>query len=198
MATVLHSVQTDTNGLHEPKGHSTAIIDDYYRLNGSGSGAMKASPCSDYGQLSISANTTGFSLTAAVDGTLKTNTDYVRVSGTGAPWVSAFTNGVTLDTSTGRLTVARTGIYNINFHAVIQFATTSNRVGFKYRLNGTTFGTQRLIIKNQAASDILMLSGFGFVNMSATNYIELMVASDKTTSPIIEECSIAMFLFRET
>lgn len=198
MATVPHSVQTDTDGLHEPKGHSTALLDDYYRLTGSGSGNMKASPCSDYAQLSISGNTTGFSLTAATDGTLKTNTDYVRFSGSGAPWVSALSNGISTDTSTGRLTVSRTGLYIIYFHAVVQFVTVTNRIGFKYRLNGSVFGTQRLITKNQASSDILMLSGFGLASLNNTDYLEVMIASDKTTSPIIEECSVALILFRET
>lgn len=159
---------------------------------------MKASPCSDAGQLSIVSNTTGFSLVAAVDGTLKTNTDYVKLLGTGAPWVAAFTDGVAADATNGRLTVSLTGRYLIQFHAVIQFATVTNRLGFKYRVNGTIFGNQRLITKNQAAADIMMVSGFGLADLSATNFVEIMVASDKTTSPIFEEASAALIMLRQT
>lgn len=198
MATALHSVQTDTDGLHEPKGHSTALLDDYYRLNGSGSGVMKASPCSDYAQMNIVGNTTAFSLTAAIDGTLKTNTDYVRFSGTGAPWTSGFSNDIAIDTSQARLTYPKTGIYIIDIFAVIRFATTSNRVAFKTRLNGVSFSGQRFIVKGTAIDDILIVHTSRFLNITANDYLEIMIASDKTVSNFIEEAAVVTHLVRQT
>ena len=214
--------------LHEPKGVSTASNHKVYVANGSGSGTWKQVDTTDlkgatgdagstnkymrtdganglvaktdhvHGNMTITNNTNNFAMTAAVDSTLLTNTDYVLITGTGAPWASeVLFGGITF--TTNQLTVPVTGIYRIDLWANISsFPSNTAKVGVQYRVNGTTFGPRKVIVKSNSGGDYGQLNGFGFANLNAGDYVQLYAASSVTGGLIISNANSILTLLRET
>lgn len=148
--------------------------------------------------MAITNNTNAFSVTAAVDSTLSTNTDYVLFTGTGAPWTSEVTfGGITFTTDS--LTVPVTGVYKIDLWANIsQYPSNTALVGVQYRVNGTTFGPRKVVTKSNSAGDFGQLNGFGFAPLTAGDFIQLYVASSVTGGLIIRNANNILTLIRET
>lgn len=193
---------------HEPKGASSAASKSVYSADGLGSGVWQKiasdnikglagdggstnlRPITDgangfvlrsaavLGSMVISGNTNAITLSAASDSTLNTNTDYILMTGTGAPWAveNAF-GGVTF--STNRLTVPVTGIYKIDlWSTIIGWPTASSKISVKYRINGSTFSTRHPMARTPATtSDPGELTGFGLIALTANDFIQLYVAS---------------------
>ena len=214
--------------LHEPKGAATAANHQAYVANGSGSGTWKLIDTTDlkggtgdagsnnkymrtdgtngltaktdciHGLMSITNNTNAFAITAAVDPTLQTNTDYVLFTGTGAPWASEMLFGG-LTFTTNRLTVPVTGIYRIDLWANIQtYPTSAALIGVQYRVNGVTFGPRKVMSKSTAALDQGQLNGFGLISLNANDYVQLYIASSTTGNLIINNANSTITLVRET
>lgn len=225
--TIQHRLIPDAE-LHEPKGVSTATNHQAYVANGSGSGTWKRIDTTDlaglngdagstnkfprtngtngfvlktehiFGNMTITNNTNSFAMTAAVDPTLQTNSDYVLFTGTGAPWANevAF-GGITF--SVNSLTVPITGTYLVNLWANISsYPTNTAFIGCQYRVNGTTFGPRKVITKSNSLGDAGQLNGFGIANLTAGDFIQLYVASSANGGLIIRDANTVLSLIRET
>lgn len=225
--TIQHRLIPDAE-LHEPKGVATATNHQVYTANGVGSGTWKRTDSTDlaglsgdagstnkylrtngtngftmktdnaYGNMAITGNTNAFAVTAAVDATLQTNSDYVLFTGTGAPWTNEFVfGGMTF--TTDRLTVPVTGVYQIQLWANISsYPSNTAFVGVQYRVNGSTFGPRKVITKSNSAGDAGQLNGFGLTTLTAGDFIQLYVASSVTGGLIIRAANQILTLVRET
>lgn len=213
--------------LHEPKGVATAASNTHYLSNGAGSGTwdkiktteftglsgdggsnnqriltngtngFQIKTDSAYGAMQVTANTNAFSVIAAVDATLNTNTDYALFTGTGAPWAADPVNfGITF--STNRLTVPVTGIYKLDFWSTITgWPSTAAKISVKYRINGGTYSTRHPMARApQGAGDPGELTGFGFISLSANDFLQLYVASTVTGNLIFQDVNTALTLVR--
>ena len=187
--------QIDTSDLAGATGDAGST-NKYFRSNGTNGLVAKTDKA--YGNMTITGNTNAFAMTAAVDATLQTNTDYVLFTGTGAPWANEFNFGGFTFT-TDRLTVPVTGVYRIDLWAGIsQYPSNTAFIGCQYRVNGTTFGPRKLITKSNSVGDSGQLNGFGLTSLNAGDYVQLYVASSVTGGLIIKSANSTLTLVRET
>lgn len=214
--------------LHEPKGVIAAANHSVYKANGVGSGAWGRIDTSDFknsigdagstnkymrsdgangvalktdhahGVMAFTNNGANFAVTAAVDSTLATNSDYVLFTGAGAPWVSeSLFGGMTF--LTDRLIVPVTGVYRIDLWAnIVSYPTNTAKIGAKYRVNGATFGPRNVVTKSNSAGDFGQLNGFGLASLNAGDYVQLYIASSATGNLIISNVNNLLQLVRET
>lgn len=227
MATVQHRDIPDAQ-LHEPKGVLTASQGQVYVANGGGSGAWAKvgsdvlkglsgdgglsgkKVISDgangfimrtdaaYGSMVITANTNAFAVTAAVDATLATTSDYTLFTGTGAPWGNENLFGVSF--LTDRLIVPVTGIYEIHAWANIsQYPSNTAKVAMRYRINASgAFSSRYPISKSNSAADAGNLNGFGLIPLNANDFIQLYFASTAGGGLIIQSMNTMLKLIRQT
>lgn len=183
---------TDLSGLTGDGGSTNK----YLRTNGSNGFIAKTDQV--YGNMAITTNTNAFSLSAAVDGTLQTNSDYVLFTGTGAPWAGEMMFGG-ISFTTDRLTVPVTGVYEIHLWAnITSFPSNTALIGAQYRVNGSTFGPRKVITKSNSVGDAGQLNGFGLTTLNAGDYIQLYVASSVAGGLIIKNANNVLKLIRET
>lgn len=213
--------------IHEPKGIAAASANRVYVADGAGSGtwdqvdssALKGlsgdAAVADkilvtdgsngfdlitgfaYGSMVISGNTNAFSVTAAVDATLATTTDYALFTGTGAPWASETLSGVTFNTN--RLIVPVAGVYELSAWANIsEFPSNVTLVGMKYRVNGTTFSTRHVREKANSTADSGNLNMTELISLSASDYVQVYFASSVTGSLTIANANIMLKLIKAT
>jgi len=213
---------------HEPKGASSAAVGSIYSSDGVGSGVwqkVKSSNLSGvagdggnnnlklvtdgsggfvtrtnaaFGTMAITGNTNAFAVTAAADATLNTNTDYVLLTGTGAPWASENLVGVSF--TTNRLTVPVTGFYKIDlWSTIVGWPSTATKVSAKYRVNGTTFSTRHPMARSPSTTtDPGELTGFGHIMLNANDFIQLYIASTVTGGLILSDLNTTLTLIQQT
>lgn len=212
---------------HEPKGASTAVANSTYTANGSGSGVWQkikslmfqgvvgdggnanSKLITDgsngfvlrrdavYGQQTITNNTNGFTVAAAADSTLNTNSDYALFTGTGAPWAAGLLNECTF--TTDRITVPVTGVYTVDVWSnITSYPSNTAFIAMKYRVNGTTFGPRKVKSKSNSAGDAGNLVGFGMAQFNAGDFIQLMFASSVAGNLVIGDMNMIITLKRQT
>ncbi len=222
---IQHSAIPDAQ-LHEPKGVVSASVNQIYTANGSGSGVWKRPdttvlagmsgdgastnliPVSNgtngltfkrragYGSMTITNNTNNFAVPLAVDLTLNTNSDYALFTGTGAPW--AFTSP-TLDVTfnTDRMIAPVTGVYEIILWAnIASFPSNVAKIGLKYRINGSTFSSRKVVCKSNSAGDFGSLNGSGLVQLTAGDYMQIMFASTVAGGLIVGDLNATLILIK--
>lgn len=211
--------------LHEPKGAVSATANTAYFANGSGSGTWKKvgsdtmqglagdGGASDrrilttgdngfklvmdhaYGNMSVNNNAVPFPVTAAADPTLNTASQYVLLTGPGAPFVSSLTSNISFDTN--RLMVDQPGIYELSFWAnIASFPSNTAKVGIKFRINGTTFSTRRIVAKSNSNGDYGVLVGFDIVQLADNDYVQFYTASDVTGNILFENMNFTLNMIR--
>lgn len=212
---------------HEPKGASTAVNNTVYVANGAGSGTWRKIHSTDlegltgdggvaglvpvtdgsngfelvnhssHGAMTITNNSTPMALTAAVDPTFNTASDFALVTGAGGPWVGEQLFGMTFDTN--KITVGTTGIYKIDLWGNVNGWAANNTVlCFRYRVNGTTLSSRKPTIKTNAASDPRQVGGFGLLTLNDGDYLQLMVACSATGSYTFNDLNTTLTLIRAT
>ena len=225
---IQHSLITDPN-IHEPKGAASATSGTIYTSDGLGSGTWQkvdslsikglAGDGGDsnlelvtdgtegyvlktravYGSMVITGNTNAFAMTAAVDSTLNTNSDYVLFTGTGAPWAASGLEFGGLAFSVDRLTIPTTGVYKIDLWSTITgFPTNTAKISVKYRVNGGAFSTRHPIVKSNSSGDAGNLNGFGLISLNAGDYIQLYLASTATGGLTFLDVNTTLNLIRAT
>lgn len=211
--------------LHESKGVSTAVVNTAYFANGSGSGSWKKVGAEtlnglsgdggvarlkvvtdgangfdlyrdySFGKMHITNNTTPFALTAAADATLNTSSQYVLLTGSGAPFANGTGDGVTF--STNRLTVGYAGVYDLNFWACLTgFPSNTAKVAMKFKINGTTFSDMKVVTKSNSNGDDGILAACDLIQLSANDYIQLYIASDVTGNVVINNSALTMKMIK--
>jgi hypothetical protein len=211
--------------LHESKGVASATANTAYFANGSGSGSWKKVGSetlkglagdsgnanrrilttgdngfklvvdSAYANMSIVNNAVPFPVTAVADPTLNTGSQYVLLTGPGAPFASSISNGVTFDTN--KLTAVTAGVYELAAWGNISlFPSNTAKVAMKFRINGTTVGTMKVAVKSNSNGDYGTLIAFDYLSLSANDYIQLMIASDTTGNVVFENFNLTMNLIK--
>lgn len=145
-----------------------------------------------YGQLFISENTDLIALTAAVDPTLATNTDYAQVTGV---W-DAIPHGLQSDFEqvADGLKCLRAGVYAVHFWAALTFSTNNTNVGFKFAKNGVIATPRRPWARVGTSGDRISVSAFGFVELAVNDVMTLWVAAGNSGNLDIND---GMFAFTE-
>jgi hypothetical protein len=213
--------------LHEPKGVVSAAANTAYFSSGTSSGVWKKvgvetlkglagdSGLADskvltdgangfklardkaYGVMSITENGNAKAMAAAVDPTLANVSDYVLFSGTGAPWVSESLYGVTFNTD--RLIAPVSGVYDFRSWLNLEsYPTNTASVGFRFKVNNSTFSPRTNILKSNSAGDHGNFSSFGLITLSAGDYVQLFVASSAAGNLIIRNANCTLELLRAT
>lgn len=139
----------------------------------------------EFGQRAISLNNTPVAVTAAVDSTLATNSDYVQVTGIYEPVPDGNNFGITQQTDS--FTVTRTGFYRIEFWANATASVNNTQIAFKFAVNGTISLERRPAIYVRNASEVHSGSAFGYAFFNAGDVVTLWIASTNTANITIED-----------
>lgn len=177
---------------HEPKGASTATAGQIWVADGAGSGAFSNTTYNAHGQMSINANTTAKAMTAAVDATLATNTDYVKMTGAAFPWSLYYQHGIVFNTD--KFTLTYPGYYIISFWGTFQIAAINTFIGVKYAINDTApYSTQKLITQATTANDNKTLGATSIIGpVNANDTLSLYLASTNTTNVTLKDAGLVV------
>lgn len=198
MATINHDVLTSTE-LHEPIGFDTVSADQVYVSDGLGSGGFQihVPGAEHHARTTVINNASTTSVTAAVDSTLHTNTDYISLSPLYTPSTAPPAKGISI--IDGQFTVAVTGVYQAFGWLAVSSDTISTLIGISGALNGVATASLDPVTKFLAktAGDIATVTGFGIFSLTAGDTLELFVAADKTSLLTIHESNFVMFMLQE-
>jgi len=139
-----------------------------------------------YGQLTITNNTSTIAVTAAVDSTLATNSDYSQITGIWNSIPHGINNGITQQTNS--FTITKTGAYRIEMWANVTSSVNNTNVAVRFAKNGVITLARRPRAYIAAANDRINMSAHGFAELTAGDIITLWIASDKTSNITIEDC----------
>ena len=139
-----------------------------------------------FGQRTVTGNTSVKAMTAAVDPTLSTNSDYSQVTGIFATIPDGIVNGVTQQTN-GML-INTTGPYEIKFWASMTSSVNNTNVSYKFAVNGVISTARRPRAKIGSGGDRVNVSAHGYISLNAGDVITLWIASDTTANITIEDC----------
>jgi hypothetical protein len=142
-----------------------------------------ASP--DYGQRAVSTNTSVIAMTAAVDSTLATNTDYTQITGIFNATPDGVNSGITQQTNS--FTIAVSGTYRIEFWANASSSVNNTQLGFKFAVNGVIGLARKPKIYLRTSGEVHPGSAFGYAHFDAGDVVTLWMASTQTANITIED-----------
>lgn len=176
-----------------PVGGDTALAGQVFVSNGAGGGSWDHRT-DIHGEMFVTGNTTPAVLTAAVDPTLSTDTDYVKAT-TG--WQAGHLTGINFNTDELEITVA--GDYEINLWASFEIAVTNSLIGVKYAINNTIpYSPRKILNKAKTTTDINNLFGIGIApGLQVGDVISIYIASDTNTNVTGREVGVTMKLLHE-
>lgn len=160
---------------------------DLYIWSGSAWTAVASTPAvpTDFGQRAITGNSTAIAITAAVDATLSTNSDYIQVTGIFNATPDGENSGVTQQTNT--FTIAQAGIYRIEVWASVRSNANNTAVALKFGIDGTIGLGRRPKVFLRNVGEVHTLTAFGYHHFDAGDVISLWFASDKTANITFED-----------
>lgn len=132
----------------------------------------------DYGQRAITGNSTVTAVTAAVDATLSTNSDYIQITGIFNATPDGENSGITQQTNT--FTIALAGIYRIEVWASVMTSVNNTQLALKFGIDGAIGLGRRPKLFLRNTGEVHTLSAFGYHHFDAGDVISLWVASDKS------------------
>lgn len=190
--TIEHSAIPDAD-LHQPKGAATADTKTVLVADGLGGTSWERQQLSDHAQMAVINNATATVVAAAVDSTLNTDTDYVKIT---AGWSQ--THGVGITFNVDELVVPVDGHYQIHFWADVLIPTINNFVGIKYAVNDTApYSTQKIKSQSSTANDYRNLSGSGYLTLTAGDTVSVYIAASKADNLVVEEAGMVLYLAHE-
>lgn len=140
--------------------------------------ASTPASATEYGQRAITENTTALSITAAVDPTLSTNSDYDQVLGIFNATPDGENNGITQQTNT--LTILTAGVYRIEVWASVMSSVNNTQVALKFGIDGVIGLGRRPKVFLRNVGEVHSLTAFGYHHFDAGDVLSLWFASDKT------------------
>lgn len=138
-----------------------------------------------YGGITISNNSTPIAVTAAVDTTLKTNSDYTQITGIWDAIPSGENNGVTQNTNS--FTIQNDGVYHLNVYANVSSNTNNTRIAIKFAVNGVINLVRRPAALVTTSGEFYPLAGHGIAAFSAGDVISLYHAANKSVNVTWED-----------
>ena len=143
----------------------------------------------------ITNNLVPFAVTAAADTSLNTSSQYVLLTGSGAPFANGLEDGVTF--SVNKMTVDFAGVYDLNFWACLTgFPSNTAKVGVKFRINGSTFSDMKAVTKSNSNGDAGNLAANDLITLGVGDYIQLYIASDVTGNIVINNMALTMKMIK--
>lgn len=223
--TIQHKDITGDN-IHEPKGVATAAAKLSYVSNGSGSGTWKRIGTDNllglttdggvvgrklvtngaegftlaydniYGSMVITSNSTAFTIAAAVDATLNTTTDYVVLTGVGAPWSGAVLEELTFNTD--RLISPVAGVYSVEINLGISaFSYNTGVVAAKTLINGSTFGARKMLVQADKAGHKDTITILEHLEIPAGQFIQVAIASTVAGTLTFNDAAVNLKLLKQ-
>lgn len=170
--TIQHSAIPDAQ-LHEPKGVATAASGAIYVANGAGSGTWKIP---SYGELYIVGGAGVIALPAA--------SAFTRIDTAGTIWSAGSSSDITLDITTGEITIVTTGVYSVSMWIVFTTAALAagTRYFFRYAIDGVPIARQVSTAKQTAGIDNLDTAAMGLATLTSGQKLSLHIAGDGTSS----------------
>lgn len=176
-----HKTITDPE-IHEPKGVAAAAADRAYISDGAGSGSWQAVVLpgdfisSRYGAMEVVQNASSQTLTAAVDATLYTGTDYQKLN---VGWGAGLAAGGTVTFNADKLDISESGTYLIDVQVSLLTATLVTTplfaLKFSYGNSNATLDNSRAVYLGGAEEATINLSKVR--NITAGQSISLWGAS---------------------
>ena len=139
----------------------------------------------DYGQRSVNLNTTVIAVTAAVDSTLATNTDYIQVTGIFNATPDGVNSGITQQTNS--FTIDKAGVYRIEFWGNTKSNTNNTQIAFKFAIDGVLGTARRPKIFMRNTGEVHNGGAFGYAHFDAGDVITLWMASTVSADITIED-----------
>jgi len=179
--------------LHEVKGASTAQAGQILIADGAGNTSFKHNLTNSHGEMLIAGYTTALALTAAVDPTLATDSDYVKITGA-SMWAAGHLDRVTFNVD--ELVVPDAGGYQVTFWASLDSSAAGALIGVKYAINDTTpYSTRKILTSSKSIGDVENIFGAGIVEpLAANDTISLYIASDTITNVVVKEAGLLISL----
>lgn len=167
------------------------------RILTTGDNGFKLVTDAAYSNMHIVNNAVPFPVSAVADPSLNTGSQYVLLTGPGAPFSSTVSSNIVF--STDRLTVSTAGVYELAaWLNVSLFPSNTAKMALKFRVNGSAISAMKVAAKSNSNGDYGTLVAFDYVSLSANDYIQLMIASDTTGNTIIENFNLTMNLIKAT
>ena len=199
--TIQHKLITDPD-IHEPKGTATALANQVYAADGSGSGSWQdVKPAGTVGAVANKVYVTNGAGAGTmqypagklyadmyIDGgvtsqTLSAGSAYAKLD-PGSEWTAGAYKGLTINGTDGTITLTEAGTYMVSFW--VAFTTASVATGtvynFKYAINGTPGSRILKVSKYTNGADLISLCATGLVTVSANDVLSIHVAGDATSS----------------
>lgn len=172
--TIQHKLIADAD-LHEPKGIASAVSGKVYVSNGSGSGSWLYPSGKVHGEIYIDAGATSQTLSAG--------SAYAKLNPTGE-WTSGVSSVLTLNPTSGTITLSEAGTYLVNFWCQFSCAALASGTvyNFKYNLDGTNSSRTLTVQKFSNGADKLHVSALGLVTATSGQLLSIHVAGDATSS----------------
>ena len=205
MANIEHNTIVSANA-HEPKHITDSAISDAGKIltpSGTVAGVSELRQLTfeeidrstvPHINLEVISNATVLSVTAAVDATLHTSTDFDPIT----LFTEDLTNAkvdFTFDNVTGQITCNTDGIYRGDLWASVSASTATTLIGIRYGINGNYFpaGVAPTIkVLAKASGDIHDMSGFGEVPLLAGQVLTIGIASDTTSDLTVHEAALVL------
>lgn len=168
-----------------------------YRWTGSAWVAVTIpqTPATQYGQLLVTNNAAARAMTAAVDATLNTASDYVKIDTEWDDTPHGLQNNVTQGADS--LTIQVAGVYRVEMWATVSSGTLNTSVAFKYAKNGTLLAGRRPWWSCGAANNKVCVSAYGFISCAVGDVFTHYMASDKSANVTIHDMVFSLQLLRE-
>jgi hypothetical protein len=201
-----HKDQNEAN-MHEPKHVQSAVagaadIGKVIVAKGDGTSELRKLALADltgvdiaYGTLAVSNNTTAIAKTAAVDGTLETNTDYTQITGVWDATPHGLLNGITQQVNS--LTVTNTGVYEIAVWAGMASSTISTAVAVKFAVNGVISLVRRPKTFMRNTGEVQNMAASGILSLTAGDVVTLWFASSTTANITIEDMLLSLIILEK-
>lgn len=180
--------------IHEPKGVSDATDKQAYISNGAGSGVWtNAVVLTDVQQskasMDIENNTTPFSVSAAVDPTLSTPSDYIQIS-----LAEGITIGSNLSYSTDSISVLKDATYELSVSlsiASVVTGTLPDTIGVAVS-DGTSFVPMTMFASIQSSGEAVTISFSKLLPLTNGDAITLWIASKGAANVTIANASVGV------
>lgn len=183
---IQHSAITDPD-IHEPKGAAAATNRQVLTATGTGTTAFVNSFLNTHSEVNITSNTIAKAVTAAVDPTLNTDTDYVKMGGASFPWLTAYSDNISF--ATDQFTLPYDGYYLVSFWGTFKVAAINTFMAVKYSINNTPpYSVQKLITQAATANDLKSLSATSILGpVTAGDTLSLYLASSTSTNITLQD-----------
>jgi hypothetical protein len=147
--------------------------------------ASTPAAATDYGQRAITGNTTVIAITAAVDPTLSTNSDYIQITGIFNATPDGENNGITQQTDA--FTIDKAGIYRIEAWESLASSVNNTSLAIKFGINGVIGLGRRPKVFLRNSGESHTLTPFGYHHFDAGDVVSLWFASTQTANITFED-----------